>query len=140
MNAVLIIGRVLFALICLNAGINHFTHGKAMVGYAQFKKVPAAAIAVPLSGLLLFLGAASVILGVVADLGALVLAILLLVMAVKMHDFWKADEASKQNETIAFFKNVSMAGAGLVMFAALAGAEKGARVLGPMMTNSLFHK
>ena len=39
MNAVLIIGRVLFALICLNAGINHFTHGKAMVGYAQFKKV-----------------------------------------------------------------------------------------------------
>ena len=45
MNAVLIIGRVLFALICLNAGINHFTHGKAMVGYAQFKKVPAAAIA-----------------------------------------------------------------------------------------------
>ena len=90
--------------------------------------------------MLLFLGAASVILGVVADLGALVLAILLLVMAVKMHDFWKADEASKQNETIAFFKNVSMAGAGLVMFAALAGAEKGARVLGPMMTNSLFHK
>ena len=79
MNAVLIIGRVLFALICLNAGINHFTHGKAMVGYAQFKKVPAAAIAVPLSGVLLFLGAASIILGVVADLGALVLAILLLV-------------------------------------------------------------
>ena len=88
----------------------------------------------------MFLGAASVILGVVADLGALVLAILLLVMAVQMHDFWKADEASKQNETIAFFKNVSMAGAVLVMFAALAGAPEGARVLGPMMTNSLFHK
>jgi uncharacterized membrane protein YphA (DoxX/SURF4 family) len=140
MNAVLIIGRVLFALICLNAGINHFTHGKAMVGYAQFKKVPAAAIAVPLSGLLLFLGAISVILGIVADLGALVLAILLLVMAVMMHNFWKADEASKQSETISFFKNVSMAGAALVIFAALAGAEKGARVLGPMVTNSLFHK
>ena len=47
MNAVLIIGRVLFALICLNAGVNHITHRKAMVGYAQFKKVPAAALAVP---------------------------------------------------------------------------------------------
>jgi uncharacterized membrane protein YphA (DoxX/SURF4 family) len=140
MNAVLIIGRVLFALICLNAGINHFTHGKAMVGYAQFKKVPAAAIAVPLSGLILALGAISVIFGIVADLGALALAILLLVMAVTMHDFWKADEASKQSETISFFKNVSMAGAALIIFAALAGADKGARVLGPMVTNSLFHK
>ena len=140
MNAILIIGRVLFALICVNAGINHFTHGKAMVGYAQFKKVPAASLAVPMSGLLLLLGGLSVILGVYADLGALVLAVLLLAMAVMMHDFWKADEASKQSETIAFFKNVSMAGGALVIFAALGAADKGARVVGPMMTNSLFHK
>ena len=76
----------------------------------------------------------------VADLGALVLAILLLVMAVKMHDFWTADEASKQAEMISFFKNVSMAGGALVIFAALGAADKGVRVVGPMLTNSLFHK
>ena len=51
-----------------------------------------------------------------------------------------ADDASKQMETISFFKNVSMAGAAIVFFAALAGAEKGARVIGPMITDGLFHK
>ncbi|NBU38026.1 MAG: DoxX family protein, partial [Actinobacteria bacterium] len=66
--------------------------------------------------------------------------VVLLGMAVMMHDFWKADAAAKQTETISFFKNVSMAGAALVMFAALAGAEKGARVIGPMITDGLFHK
>ena len=68
------------------------------------------------------------------------LAVVLLAMALMMHNFWKADDASKQMETISFFKNVSMAGAAIVFFAALAGAEKGARVIGPMITDGLFHK
>lgn len=140
MDIVLIIGRILFALVLLNSGIMHLTKPGPMVGYAQHKKVPAAKASVLLSGLLLTLGSLSIILGVVADLGALVVAVLLLVMAVKMHDFWTADEQSKQMETIQFFKNVSMAGAALVMFAAIAAADKGTDVLGPMITDGLFSK
>lgn len=59
-----------------------------MKGYAQFKKVPAAKASVLLSGLLFLLAAASVVLGVYADLGALVLAVLLVIMAVMFYNFW----------------------------------------------------
>ena len=59
-----------------------------MTGYAGFKKVPAAKLSVLVSGVLLLASGLSVILGVYADLGALVLAVLLVLMALKMHDFW----------------------------------------------------
>lgn len=138
MDVVLVIGRILFALMFVNGGLAHFKNVEAMSGYAAFKKVPMAKQSVLASGLLLALGGLSVILGVYADLGALVLAVLLIAMAVMMHDFWRADAQSKQMEMISFFKNISMAGAAIVMFAALANAEEGARVIGPMLTDSLF--
>jgi uncharacterized membrane protein YphA (DoxX/SURF4 family) len=139
MDAVLVIGRVLFALIFVASGINHITKAEHMTGYAQFKKVPAAKASVLLSGVLFLLAAASLILGVYADLGALVLAVLLVMMAVMFHDFWKlTDPQQKQMEQIAFFKNISMAGGALVMFAALAASEEGARIIGPMLTDGLF--
>ena len=135
MNIVMIIGRVLFALIFLASGLNHFTKTQAMTGYAQFKKVPAAKASVLLSGLLLLLGGLSVVLGVYADLGALVLAVLLLAMALKMHDFWtQSDPQAKQTETIAFFKNVSMAGAALFLFALVANGGE----FGPVVSEDLL--
>ena len=139
MDAVLVIGRVLFALIFVASGINHITKAEHMTGYAQFKKVPAAKASVLLSGVLFLLAAASLILGVYADLGALVLAVLLVMMAVMFHDFWKqTDPQQKQMEQIAFFKNISMAGGALVMFAALVASDEGARIIGPMLTDGLF--
>ena len=55
------------------------------------------------------------------------------------HNFWtQTDPQQKQMEQIAFFKNISMAGGALVMFAALANAEAGVRVIGPMLTDGLF--
>mgnify|MGYP000291561598 FL=1 len=139
MDAVLVIGRVLFALIFVASGINHITKAEHMTGYAQFKKVPAAKASVILSGVLFLLAAASLILGVYADLGALVLAVLLVVMAVMFHNFWtQTDPQQKQMEQIAFFKNISMAGGALVMFAALAVSDEGARIIGPMLTDGLF--
>lgn len=136
MDIIMIIGRVLFALMFVTGGINHFTKAQAMTGYAQFKKVPAAKASVLLSGLLLLLGGLSVVLGVYADLGALALAVVLLAMAVKMHDFWtQTDPQAKQTETIAFFKNVSMAGAALFMFALVAN---GGDHFGPVVSSDLL--
>lgn len=141
MDMVLIIGRVLFSLMLVTGGLNHFTKAEAMAGYAAHKGVPQPKLANMLSGLMLLFGGLSVALGVWADLGALVAAVVLLAMAVMMHNFWKAtDPQAKQMETISFFKNVSMAGGALVMFAALAGADAGARVIGPMITDGIFGK
>lgn len=118
MNTVLLIGRILFAIMFVSGGLNHLTKAEAMAGYAGFKKVPAPKLANLVSGVLLIAGGLSIILGIYADLGALVIAVLLVLMALKMHDFWaQADAQAKQTETINFFKNISMAGGALIMFA-----------------------
>ena len=136
METVMFIGRILFAVMFVLSGLNHFTKAEAMTGYAQFKGVPQPKLANLASGALMVAGGLSVILGIVADLGALVVSILLVVMAVLMHDFWKQiDPQAKQTEMIGFLKNISMAGGGLFMFAfmSLDGAS-----YGPAITDSLF--
>ncbi len=123
MNSVLLIGRIVFAMMFAMSGIHHLTKAEAMANYANFKKVPAPKFANFASGILLLAGGLSIILGVYADLGALVIAILLIVIAFKMHDFWAQTEAqAKQTESVSFFKNVSMAGGALIIFA-LAATE-----------------
>ena len=126
----LIAGRVLFALLFISSGINHFTKNAAMTGYAQYKKVPMAKAAVYLSGLMILLGGIYIVLGFYADLGALLIALFLIPTAFLMHAFWKeTDPTAKQNETIGFFKDLSLAGAALIIFALLrGGADFGSNV------------
>ena len=135
MKAVLAIGQVLFALIFINSGIGHLTKLDAMTGYAKYKKVPAAKLSVIVSGLMILVGGVFVGLGIYADLGALLLAIFLIPTAFMMHNFWKeSDATAKMNETIAFFKDLSMAGAALIIFALV----KGGAELGIHITKSFF--
>lgn len=136
METVMFIGRILFAAMFVLSGINHFTKAEAMTGYAQFKGLPQPKLANLVSGVILLLGGLSVILGVVADLGALVVSILLVIMAVLMHNFWKqTDPQAKQTEMAGFLKNISMAGGGLFMFAVMSLEEF---PYGPAITDSLF--
>ncbi|CAB4596426.1 unannotated protein [freshwater metagenome] len=136
MNTVLIIGRVLFALIFLASGANHLTKLEAMTGYAQYKKVPAAKLAVVVSGLMILVGGLYIVFGVYADLGALLIAIFLIPTAFLMHAFWKeTDATAKQNEQIAFMKDISMAGAALIIFVLVgSGAD-----FGPSITGAFFN-
>jgi uncharacterized membrane protein YphA (DoxX/SURF4 family) len=126
----LIAGRVLFALLFVSSGVNHFTQNAAMTGYAKYKKIPMAKISVYVSGLMLVLGGIYIALGFYADLGALLLAIFLIPTAFLMHAFWKeSDTTAKSNERIAFFKDLSLAGAALIIFALLrGGADFGSNV------------
>ena len=126
----LIVGRILFALLFINSGIAHFTKNSAMTGYAQYKKVPLAKVSVYVSGLMILVGGAFIVLGFYADLGALLIAAFLIPTAFLMHAFWKeTDATAKQNETIGFFKDLSLAGAALIIFALLHnGADFGANV------------
>ena len=136
MNAVLVIGRVLFALIFINSGIAHLTKLEAMTGYAQYKKVPAAKLSVIVSGLMILVGGLYIALGIYADLGALLIALFLIPAAFLMHAFWKeSDATAKQNETIGFFKDLSLAGAALIIFALVATGTD----FGPSITSAFFN-
>jgi len=136
MNSILLIGRILFALVLVSSGLSHLAKVEAMAGYAKFKKVPMAKFSVLVSGVLLAVSGLSIMLGVYADLGALVIAALLIVMALKMHDFWtQSDAQAKQTEMISFFKNLSMAGGALFIFAIAATADSD---YGWALTDSLW--
>jgi uncharacterized membrane protein YphA (DoxX/SURF4 family) len=118
MDLIIVIGRILFGGFFLMSGINHFTKLEAMTGYAQYKKLPAAKLGVLISGLMLVIGGISIILGYFADLGALLLAIFLVLAAVIFHNFWKeTDATAKQNEMLGFMKDIALAGAALILFA-----------------------
>ena len=136
MDILLVIGRVLFALIFINSGIAHLTKLQAMTGYAQFKKVPAPKLAVIVTGLMLIIGGLYIAFGVYADLGSLLLAVFLVASAFMMHNFWTLqDEQAKQGETINFFKNLSLAGAALIIFVLVGSGVD----FGPSITDGFFN-
>jgi uncharacterized membrane protein YphA (DoxX/SURF4 family) len=135
MDVVLVIGRILFALIFINSGLAHLTKLEAMTGYAKYKKVPVAKLSVILSGLMILVGGLYIALGIYADLGALLIALFLIPAAVLMHAFWKeTDATAKQNESIGFFKDLSLAGAALIIFALVATGTD----FGPSITSAFF--
>lgn len=133
MELVAFIGRVLFSLLFLGAAFGHFKDRAAMSEYAKAKNVPMADASVLGSGVLLVLGGLSVLLGVWADLGSLLLVLFLVPTAVLMHDFWKqTDPATKQVEQVMFMKNIALAGAALVLFTAFASRAIGWTLTGPL--------
>jgi putative oxidoreductase len=84
---------------------------------------------------LLALGGISLLLGIWADLGALLLLVFLVPTAVLMHPFWKETDAqAKMMEQIQFFKDVALAGANLMLMVLIshAGDDLGLTITGPL--------
>ncbi|MGH3863783.1 MAG: DoxX family protein [Longimicrobiales bacterium] len=136
MDVIVLIGRVLFAVLFLGSGFAHLTQREAMVGYAQSKRIPLAKIAVPVTGLQIIIGGLMVLLGVWADLGALLLAAFLLSTAVLMHGFWAdTDPQARQGEMTQFMKDTALAGAALMLFAFFASHDDlGLTITGPLFS------
>jgi len=110
-------GRLLFVLLLLGTGAGHLTQTAGMAAYAESKGVPSAKLLVQIGGVALVAGAFSILLGIWADVGSLGIAVLLLIIAFEMHQFWKAtDPMEKQMEMVQFQKDVALAGAALFMF------------------------
>ena len=135
MDVLVLIGRILFCALFLVSALGHFGQTDAMAGYARSKGVPAPRPAVLLSGVLLVLGAVSILLGLWPDLGALLLVAFLVPTALLMHAFWKETDAqAKQMEQVQFLKDIALAGAALMLFALFAhvGDDLGLVIVGPL--------
>jgi putative oxidoreductase len=112
----MLIGRLLFGGLFLYNGVNHFRNRAALVGYAQYKKVPAPAAGVVVSGLWLTISGLSVMAGIRPHAGALMIAAFLIVVSPMMHDYWKAaDDNTRMNDFLNFTKNLALAGAALML-------------------------
>lgn len=113
-GAVVLLGRFLFALIFLMSSPNHFS--RQTIAYASSQGVPLASLAVPLSGILAFLGGLSILLGYRAKIGAWFIVLFLALVTPMMHKFWGiSDPALAQMQMIMFMKNVSMLGGALLI-------------------------
>lgn len=124
MDVVVLVGRILFVMLFIGGGMNHFTQTKSMGEYAASKGVPSAPLLVVVSGVQLVVGALMVLLGIWADLGALILAAFLLPAAMMMHNFWTVeDEQARQTEMAQFMKNMALVGACLMLFAFFAHVQ-----------------
>lgn len=114
MNALPLIGRILFALIFVMSGFNHFSAGA--IGYAASQGVPMANLLVPISGVLALAGGLSIMLGFKARYGAVLIILFLVPVSVMMHAFWKVtDPMAHQMQMIMFMKNVSILGGALMI-------------------------
>lgn len=134
MDVLVLIGRILFAALFLASAAGHLTKTKMMAGYAASKGVPAAVPATIGGGLLILVGGLSILLGVWADLGALLLVVFLVPTAVLMHGFWKEnDPQARQLEMVQFQKDLALAGAALMLLALIAhaGSDLGLTITGP---------
>lgn len=111
---VLVLGaRLLFGGVIAFMGVNHFLQLEQLIGYAQFKGLPAPKLSVVASGAVLVLGGLGIVLGAFPLVSALAVAGFLVVSALMMHDFWAVEEDQQQDEMTAFLKNVVMAGGAL---------------------------
>jgi putative oxidoreductase len=111
---VVLAGRICFTAMFIFAAPGHFTARD--VAYASQAGVPAAALLVPLSGLIALVGGLSIALGYKAKLGALLLVVFLIPVTVAMHPFWAVtDPMMGQMQLAMFLKNLSMLGGALVI-------------------------
>jgi putative oxidoreductase len=119
MDLVLLIGRILFATLFVSSGL--FGHlgagGREGRDYARSLGAPNPDLLVPLSGVTIIAGGLMVALGLWADLGALLIIGFLAGITPIMHAFWKIEDPQMRTMQMAMFmKNVSLAGAALIVF------------------------
>jgi len=117
MNVLFLIGRVIFSLYWLKSAYGQLiSRRKGMIAYAGSKGVPLPSIAIFCTGILLLIGGLSMLTGFWPHVGLIALAIFLVGVTPKMHDFWKeTDPSARMNSNINFWKNVTLFGAILMM-------------------------
>ena len=109
------VGRIGFAAFFVKAGVSNFTN-KGVTGYAQAKGVPAAAAAVPASGVMLVVGGLLVLFSWHAIVGAALLVLFLVPAAFLIHNYWtESDPMMKANQEAHFWKNITLAAAAVLV-------------------------
>ena len=115
--AILLLGRVLFSVFFIMSGYGHLTKLGMMAQYAGSQGVPMPKLGVGVTGLMLLAGGFSILLGFEPRIGALLLVAFLVPTAIVMHRFWGvSDPMMAQNQFIHFWKNMTLAGAALIIY------------------------
>ena len=116
MEYLFILGRVLLGGYFIKNAYNHLKNTDMLAGYAGSKGVPMPKVAVIMTGLMLLLGGAGILLGVYIECAVFLLAVFLVGVTFKMHRYWEvADPMMRMGENVNFYKNLALLGAVLML-------------------------
>jgi len=120
-NPLTLIGRLLFALLFLPAGISKIAGFAGTVGYIGSKGLPMPALGAVIAIIVEVGGSLALVSGFGTRIAALALAVFTLVATFFFHNFWgvPADQAMMQQ--LMFYKNIAVVGGLLVLAAHGAG-------------------
>jgi putative oxidoreductase len=136
-DVVFLIGRILFGILFVFSGLTAHM-GRQGVEYAKAYGAPAPQLMVPLSGVVIMVGGAMLVLGIWGDLGALLVGAFALSIAPIMHAWWKEqDPHMRAIQQSQFGKNLALAGAALILFYAYNQLQGDA---GLSITDPLFNR
>lgn len=116
-NTAALVGRILLALIFITSGWGKIAGFGGTVGYIASQHLPMPQVAAVIAIVCELGGGLLLAVGYKARWAGLVLAIFTLAAGILFHDFWNADAASQMMQSINFWKNVSIAGGMLMVFA-----------------------
>ena len=133
-SAIFLVGRILFVALFVVSAQGHIANHDRFVTTAR-GRIPFPYVAGWPVGAWLVLAILSMVLGIWPDVGALMMAAFLVPTALLFHPFWTfSDAAQRRTQRGSFFRNVSLLGASLALFAFLT-------VVGPgrfAITGALF--
>ena len=116
-SAILLVGRILFVGLFVFTAQNHIRSHARYVATAK-GRLPIPYVAGWPAGVWLLLADASIVLGLWPDIGALMMAAFLVPTTILFHPFWKfSDPAQRRTQEMSFYRNVSLTGAALALFA-----------------------
>jgi uncharacterized membrane protein YphA (DoxX/SURF4 family) len=124
-SAILVVGRILFVALFVLSARGHIVNHERYVSTAR-GRLPFPYVAGWPTGVWLLLAAILMVLGIWADIAALMMAVFLVPTTVLFHAFWTfSDPAQRRTQQSNFYRNVSLLGATLALFAFFSVAGPG---------------
>lgn len=118
MDIAFLIGRIVLGYFYYSSAMNHFSHPGVISGYAGYKGVPIPKLATWVSGVLLMIGALSIITGLYPVIGVIALALFFLPVSFMIHNYWTIkDPMAAMGEKVNFRKNMALLASALMFLA-----------------------
>jgi len=116
-SVILLLGRILFVALFVVSAQGHIVNHQRFVTTAK-GKLPIPYVAGWPVGAWLIVAIVSVVLGIWPDVGVLMMAAFLVPTAVMFHPYWTfSDPAQRRTQRGSFYRNLSLLGATLALFA-----------------------
>ena len=112
-----LVGRILLATMFVTSGFDKVGGFEGTAGYIASKGLPMAQVLAALTILVELGGGILLVIGWKARWAGLALAVFCLLAAFLFHNFWAMPEAQRMAQSQSFWKNVTIAGGMLMVFA-----------------------